>query len=119
MLIQSPKKVMAEILKAWKHQDYKTIWHHTQRTWKADKLEAFENLMMMFGRYELVCWRKLKAEKGGKWMYDCTVDVRLHDQWYTINARLIKEIAPRKPSKHGRWGVNPDSIFLRMVKRAC
>ncbi len=52
---------------------------------------------------KIVCHYQTK-DKNGRWIKQILVK--------TFQFRLVKEIAPRQPSVHGEWGVNPNSFRI-------
>ena len=108
-------------MKAWKEEDYAMAAEVAQLTWcsvgKRKPGDALRDLLVSFTPRLLNY-----AIKGHKSISNVMKDVKVVVEYEakgniilhkTLIARVICEEAPFTPSAHGKWGVNPPSLFVK------
>lgn len=112
---------LKSFMKAWKEEDYAKAAAFAQLTWRSVKKRnpdnALRDLLMSLTphllNYEI---------KGHKSISNVMKDVKIAIEYEapgniilhkTLVARVICEEAPFTPSIHGKWGVNPSSLFVK------
>lgn len=124
----TPERALSEYLLAWQKGDWAKMLESTQLAWSSQEKDATEALK---SQHELI---KLNgAEINGKkdvselnpsvcqdLLATIFYNVPLGDKKFRnvvkkkkIVVRIICEIAPFKPDKKGRWGVNPISALRK------
>lgn len=121
MLRKSYTAALKSFMKAWKEEDYAMAAGAAQLTWcnvaKRNPDDALRDLLVSFTPH-LVNY----AIKGHKNISNVMKDVKVAVEYEapdniilhkTLIARVICEEAPFTPSAHGKWGVNPPSLFVK------
>ena len=112
---------LRSFMKAWKEEDYVMAAAVAQLTWcsveKRNPDNALRDLLISFTphllNYEIKGHKNISnVMKDVKVAveYEAAGNIILHK---TLIARVICEEAPFTPSIHGKWGVNPPSLFVK------
>ncbi len=106
------RKTLSNFFEAWQAGHVKTMLEHCQLTWRATTKDAVSNLESLLHSVSITKFRILSTEKVSDFLIDCVVEV---NDTKRASIRIVKELAPYKPSETGQWGINPISA-LRLCR---
>jgi hypothetical protein len=114
-LIGSAERAFAEFMISWQKKDWGKMMKFTQKTWKSSQTNPPEMLEAWYSYRDLLGVKINNKISVSNVTEDITATI-----YYTfgseiktkiITARIIREVAPFKPSTNGEWGVNPTSTL--------
>lgn len=112
----SAEHTLAEYVLAWRDKNWGKMSNFAQKTWVSNETDSEELLETWYDFKNLKGFEITNVEKVSETTIDITFTVQYEATTNQISkkkiiARVIKEIAPYKPSEQGEWGVNPTSAI--------
>lgn len=111
---KTPEDIVNEWLSFAQEERWEEMVKIAQLTWVSNKgLKAAEEISWNYDFFDIQGWRILSTSKKSDTFYTVTAEVDTQLGKKTMNASVIREIAPYQPSVNGKWGINPISAMLR------
>lgn len=113
--VGSKERAFAEFLISWQKKNWSRMVKFTQKTWSSGESNPAETLEAWYGFKDLLGAKITKKTAESNVAVDITATIYYafgsEIKTKSITARVIREVAPYKPSPKGEWGVNPISTI--------
>lgn len=116
----TPERAVAGWIESWERQKWGAMVNYIQITWLSKQRNPQNGIRGLFFAKKLKEAHIIESEKVCGFIFDIKVRLRYtishKSRVVEVNARVLRETAPYKPSvTEGKWGVNPISTLREVT----